>query len=280
MAVDYKQYNYPNTPYANESVATAGCGPCSVSDIVEVDPTITAKWLTDNGYAYPHQGTKYPGIAACLTAYNGGGEMLAQYQDGVLDNVYFREWKRRIQSGQEGILLMHKVTSSYWTSGGHYIAIVGFSNSRYLVYDPASVVRTGWHLWGDFSQNVSALYTSTRRWNSGKVVVDGVWGKATTTLAQKIFGTTVDGIVSDQNKDMQKFLPACQPSSWEFVSPLKITSGSQLVKAIQEMLGMRIIDGVFGYDTAKALQQFLGVTVDGYFGYNSVVAWQKWLNRQ
>ena len=280
MAIDYKQYNYPNTPYANESVATAGCGPCSVSDIVEVDPTITAKWLEDHGYSYPHQGTKYPGIAACLTAYNGGGDMLAQNQDGKSDNSYFREWKRRIQAGQEGILLMHKVTSSYWTSGGHFIAIVGYSNNRYLVYDPASVVRTGWHTWGDFDRNVSALYTSTRRWNTGKIVVDGAWGRDTTTLAQKVFGTYADGIVSNQNMDMQKFLPACLTSSWEFVSPLKLSGGSQLVKAIQEMLGMKVIDGIFGYDTSGALQQFLGVPVDHYFGYNSVVAWQKWLNNQ
>lgn len=279
MAVDYKQYNYPNVPYASESVATAGCGPTSVSDIVEVDPPTTAGWLTDHGYAYPHQGTIYEGISACLTAFNGGGKMIAQYQDGATDNAYFREWKKAIQSGYEGILLMHKVTSSYWTNGGHFIAIVGYSNGKYLVYDPASVVRTGWHPWSDFVGNISALYTSTRKWNNGKIAIDGYWGKDTTMLSQRVMGTVVDGIVSNQNQDMRKFMPNCQITSWDFVSPMKLRGGSQLIIAIQKMIGVEA-DGFFGMNTLRALQKFLKVNVDGYFGYNSVKAWQTWLNNQ
>lgn len=280
MAKDFKQYNYPNYPYASESIASAGCGPTSVSDLVEVDPTQTAKWLTDHGYAYPHQGTKYPGIAACLTAFGADGKMIAQDQDGAGDNAYVKAWKQAIQSGQMGILLMHKVTSSYWTSGGHYIAIVGYANSKYLVYDPASAVRTGWHPWSDFAYNVSALYTSSLRWDGDQIAVDGAWGRDTTTKAQKIFGTTVDGVVSNQNQDMRKFLPACLITSWDFVSPLKLRNGSELVRAIQKRIGSRVIDGIFGYDTAGDLQAFLGVPVDHYFGYDSVCAFQRWLNKQ
>ena len=277
MAKDYKQYNYPNTPYAGESIASAGCGPTSVSDLIEVDPTQTAAWLTNHGYAVAHQGTIYEGIAACLSAYGADGKMIASYQDGAGDNAYFKAWKQAIQSGQMGILLMHKVTSSYWTSGGHYIAIVGFSANRYLVYDPASAVRTGWHPWSDFAYNVSALYTSSKRWDGGKIAPDGYWGKATTQKAQKVFGTTVDGVISNQNQDMRKFLPNCQIASWDFISPLKLKNGSELIRAIQRKIGAEV-DGFVGMETVKKLQAFLGVDVDGYFGYRSVVAFQNWLN--
>ena len=279
MAKDFKQYNYPNYPYAGESIASAGCGPTSVSDLIEVDPTQTAKWLTDHGYSYPHQGTIYEGIAKCLTAYGAEGKMIAQKQDGAGDNAYFKAWKQAIQSGQMGILLMHKVTSSYWTSGGHYIAIVGYANSKYLVYDPASAVRTGWHPWSDFAYNVSALYTSSKRWDGDQIAIDGYWGKDTTTKAQKVFGTTVDGVISNQNSDMRKFMPNCQIASWDFVSPLKLKNGSDLVRAIQKKIGAEA-DGFFGMETLKKLQTFLGVDVDGWFGYNSVCAFQRWLNEQ
>lgn len=279
MAVDYKQYNYPNFPYASETIAIAGCGPTACSDILEIDPTETATWLQNNGWAYPYQGTIYEGIAACLSAYGADGKMLARDLDGQTSNPAITKWRKSIQNGYEGILLMHNVVSSYWTTGGHYIAVVGYQDGQYLVYDPASDVRTGWHPFSDFTGNIAAVYTSNRRWDTGKIRVDGAWGTDTTKLAQEVFGTPVDGIVSNQNRDMEKFLVNCQPPSWEFVSASKLKRGSALVKAIQRMLGIPD-DGFFGMQTCRALQRFLGVPVDGYFGGQSVTAWQTWLNKQ
>lgn len=164
MAIDYKQYNYPNVPYAGETIAVAGCGPTSCSDILEIDPVETAAWLQANGWAVDYQGTIYEGIAACLTHYGADGVMIARDQDGQYDNASFAQWREAIQNGQEGILLMHNCVSPYWTSGGHYIAIVAYSNGNYLVYDPASEARTGWHPFEDFAGDISALYTSSKRW--------------------------------------------------------------------------------------------------------------------
>ena len=279
MSRDYKQYDYPNYPYAAETIAVAGCGPTACADLLEVDPTKTADWLTDHGYAYPYQGTAYAGISACLTAFGADGKMLAQNLDGQSSGKVFTNWKQTIQRGQMGILLMHKVTNNYWTNGGHYIAIVGYRNGEYLVYDPASTVRTGWHKWADFEYNISALYTSSLKWDDGKLILDCLWGPATTIKAQKVFGTTVDGIISNQNRDMMKFMPNCQKATWQWVSPAKLKTGSQLIKAIQKKLNIEA-DGFCGMRTIKALQKFLGVEVDGYFGGQSVLAWQKWLNKQ
>lgn len=280
MAIDYKQYNYPTYPYAAETIAAAGCGPCAVADLIEIDPTVTADWMQSHGYAYPYQGTAYSGINACLSAFGANGVMIAQNQDGQYDNEYFRKWREGIQNGREGILLMHKVYSSYWTFGGHYIAVVKYDNGMYLVYDPASTTRTGWHPFEDFAGDISALYLSSMRWDNEKLAIDGYWGKATTRKAQSIFGTLRDGIVSNQNSSMIKFLPRCLSSSWEFVKPERVKYGSSLIKAIQKKIGGIDCDGVFGAKTAKAFQRWLGVEADGYIGRDTVTAFQKWLNNQ
>lgn len=171
MAIDFKQYWYQH-PYAGETIAVAGCGPTACSDLLEIDPITTADWLQDNGWAVPYQGTIYEGISACLSAFGAEGRMIARDCDGQTASTAFDEWERIIQSGYEGVLLMHNVVSSYWTSGGHYIAIVGYEDGRYLVYDPASESRTGWHPFSHFAGNISALYTSNKRWRDDKIMFE------------------------------------------------------------------------------------------------------------
>lgn len=169
MATDYKQYNYPEYSFCGESFARTGCGPCSVADIVNVNPIEIANWMTTHGYASTKKGTIWGGINACLTAYNAGGRLLACELDGRLESPYFEAWKDYIKTGHMGILLMHAARTQYWTHGGHYISIVNYDadTDRYLVYDPASVDRTGWHPFSDFIGDICNLYTSSVRWNTG-----------------------------------------------------------------------------------------------------------------
>ncbi len=178
MAVDFKQYNYPDVSYCNESLVATGCGPCSVADLLatinrDVTPVVTAQWLTDHGYASPHHGTIWGGISECLTYYGGKGRMLASGMDGNTQSRVFDEWQDAIKSGRMGILLMHNCDGKgTWTLGGHYIAIVSYDSDRYMVYDPASVARTGWHPWSDFVGNICCLYTSGIEWKPfGKAYV-------------------------------------------------------------------------------------------------------------
>lgn len=112
------------------------------------------------------------------------------------------------------------------------------------------------------------------------IEVDGVWGKATTTKAQKVFGTTVDGIVSNQYKIYKDKNPGLSTSTFEWEDkPSK--NGSSLIKAIQKKVGTRV-DGYIGDNTIKAMQKWLGTTQDGYVSRpsNMVKAFQKWLNNQ
>ena len=65
----------------------------------------------------------------------------------------------------------------------------------------------------------------------GKVAVDKKWGPATTRASQKVLGTYIDGIVSNQSKRAKKYLPNVSTASWKFVNnPGK---GSNMVRALQ-----------------------------------------------
>ena len=114
--------------------------------------------------------------------------------------------------------------------------------------------------------------------SSGGIAVDGSWGVATTKKAQAVFGTTQDGIVSNQPTYNKQFLPNAYTGSWKFKQNGN-QAGSQLIKAIQKRIGASA-DGWFGKESVKALQRFLGVSVDGSMGSITVKAFQNWLNKQ
>lgn len=111
-----------------------------------------------------------------------------------------------------------------------------------------------------------------------KVSVDGVWGPATTRKAQQVFGTYVDGIVSNQYSMYKSKNPGLSSSTFEWESKPG-NGGSSLIKAIQKQVGVSA-DGYIGPNTIKAMQKWLGTVQDGYVSKPSsmVKAFQKWLN--
>ena len=117
---------------------------------------------------------------------------------------------------------------------------------------------------------------------ASKLAVDGKWGKATTTRLQQIFGTTVDGVVSNQWAKYKTGNPGLT-SGWGWKDKPN-GKGSQLIKAMQKWVGMpsNAQDGEIGPATIKALQRKLGTTVDGKVSNPSqlVKALQKWANSQ
>ena len=174
MARDYKQYNY-SASYCGGSFASQGCGPTSVADILEISPLTVAQWMTNNGYATTDgHGTYWGGINSALAAFGAGGKMLnGNSVLGLTYSPYFDTWQSVIRGGCMGVLLMGAGTNNYWTSSGHYIAVVGYDSKtdQYLVYDPASTSRTGWHPFSDFAGNIKILYTSTTKWGEVAPVV-------------------------------------------------------------------------------------------------------------
>lgn len=111
---------------------------------------------------------------------------------------------------------------------------------------------------------------------------DGKWGSATTTRLQQIFGTTVDGEVSNQLAKYQSSNPGLT-TGWEWEKNPN-GKGSQLIRAMQKWAGMPEDewDGLVGPKTFRAIQAKLGTTVDGYVSKPSqmVKALQRWANSQ
>lgn len=109
---------------------------------------------------------------------------------------------------------------------------------------------------------------------------DGWWGKSTTKLAQYIFGTVVDGIVSNQPYSNYKVLPHCEDSSWDFKDNYEdYKAGSNLIRAIQKKVGEKE-DGWCGSKTIKGIQRLVKEKEDGSCGAKTVTAFQKYLNAE
>lgn len=130
--------------------------------------------------------------------------------------------------------------------------------------------------------------TSTTVVTSGKLSVDGDWGVDTTTKSQKVFGTSMDGEISNQPASSKKYLPNASTTSWEFKSS-GYKDGSQFIKAVQKFLKDKgnykgNIDGWCGKKTITAMQEFLRDkgfytgAIDGSMGKLTVKAWQSYIN--
>ncbi len=243
MPTNYKQTDsrWAAYPYAGENMNSAGCGPTAVACVLDKVPTEIADWMTANGYASNGSGTYQSGITACIKAYGHSCEQLTgSSKAGIMSDSTFETFKSTIQSGYCGILLMGGTKTgcrnSYWSSAGHFIAVVGYSNGKYNVYDPAWAARDGYHDWSDFAGNIKHVYTTNIPWGATKKVGDG-----------SCYSFSVEQIGSGANGNSTKLLQ-------------KILKGRGYDLAI---------DGSFGDKTYKAVldaQKQLGISADGIVG--------------
>ena len=115
-----------------------------------------------------------------------------------------------------------------------------------------------------------------------KLTVDGLWGRETTKRLQQIFGTPVDGVVSNQWACYRAENPGLI-SGWDWRNTPN-GKGSVLIRAMQKWAGLstKNQDGEFGPVTCKAIQNKLGTFMDGTVSNPSpmVKALQRWANTQ
>lgn len=86
---------------------------------------------------------------------------------------------------------------------------------------------------------------------AGKLIVDGIWGRATTLRLQEIIGAPYkDGVISRQNADHKSKLNGCG-TGWEWVAGGE-DPGSQTIVLLQKAWGMPKSkqDGFMGPETA------------------------------
>lgn len=114
-----------------------------------------------------------------------------------------------------------------------------------------------------------------------RLKIDGWWGSSTTRKAQRVLGTTVDGIVSSQARVWALYNPGLT-TGWQWV---KEPRGSRFISEHMDLLASRGLylaenDGLAGPKYFKALQRDLGTTVDGSVSEESemVMAFQERLN--
>lgn len=126
--------------------------------------------------------------------------------------------------------------------------------------------------------NSTSSSSSSNNSSSNSLAVDGKWGTATTKRAQQVFGTTVDGIVTDQYACYKNQNPGLISFEW-LNNPSSY--GSELIRAIQKKVGANV-DGHIGPETIKKMQKYFGTVQDGCVSNPSdvVKALQKWLNKQ
>lgn len=275
------------------TMAEGGCGVCAIADVVDVAPPPVAQYMEARGFIYPDAGTVHEGVVPTMQHYGVDGKMLtAGYINGQMVNEYITYIYDYVRSGYCTIFLMGgtqtraggRCRNDYWSRAGHYICICGAQDGKLLAHDPADPARDGWHRIDDYggekedsyNGNIKKIWTTTARWQGG-LEVDGMWGIQTTIAAQRAFGTTQDGIISNQWEGRRSFLETCMPSSWEFVPGDQLKNGSELVRRIQAKIGATV-DGFFGPETSILFQRWLGVREDGYIGTITVRAFQSWLN--
>ena len=247
MPTNYKQTDprWSGVSYAGETMYTAGCGPTAVADLLDKNPTEIASWMSNHGYASNGSGTYQSGITACIKAYGHScNQITNSSRAGVMNDHTFETFKSSIQNGNCGILLMGGLNTgcrnSYWSNAGHFIAVVGYSNSRYNVYDPAYAARDGYHDWADFQGNIKHIYTTDIKWTSGSSV----------SSSDYCYKFTCDQIGSGaQGKTVRLLQTLLKGRGWNLA-----------------------IDGSFGkatYDVIIAVQKFFKLSPDGIVGINT-----------
>lgn len=128
--------------------------------------------------------------------------------------------------------------------------------------------------WSGASTNSATHHSNSS--SSSRIDEDGYWGPATSRRLQQYLGTPVDGVISSQNAAIRKSNPGLTSASWQWVGR---PAGSTCITALQRKIGSAP-DGIWGPNTCKALQKYLGTPVDGVVSGPStmVKALQKRLN--
>lgn len=103
-----------------------------------------------------------------------------------------------------------------------------------------------------------------------RIEEDGWWGKDTTRRLQQYLGTPQDGVVSGQSSSAVQSVNkgGLLYSSWAIGR-----GGSVVIRALQAKIGMdsEEQDGLFGKNTCRSLQRYLGTETDGYVSGPSLV---------
>lgn len=200
------------------------------------------------------------------------GLWCAKYRDNIPDY----NWDMASAGSKPSVKYWKVMALWQWTSVGRLNGHSGNLDCSIFYGDGAA-----WDKYvGKGSSGSGSSIPSTPSKSKGEQLdVDGKWGVKTTKRLQQIFGTTQDGIVSNQFLCYKNENPGLMDVSFEWYT--KPNGGSLVIKAIQKKVGAKQ-DGHIGPNTIKAIQAWMGTIQDGYVSNPSpmVKALQRWCNNQ
>lgn len=215
-------------------------------------------------------------LAACIE------EVMCTKQNGRIasrrgnNGEYYGVIRGAVSVGTPGLILEH----SFHTNSRSAEWLMSDANLDKLAKAEADVIAEHFGVKMENNKNnVSSSGSNSTTSKSKELVVDGIWGQATTRRAQEVFGTPVDGIISNQLIDYKGNFPGILDSTAEWNEEAR--GGSALIKAIQRYVDAED-DGYLGPDTARGMQKKFGTPIDGKFDKPSafIKVFQKWLNEQ
>lgn len=129
-------------------------------------------YLKANGWVTDHSGTWQCGIYKALQHFGVQAEQITPESIGKRKGTsYMVRAKNHVIDGFTLVLLMGSAKAgtgltNNWTSGGHYITVVGYDpyTGMFLVHDPAGRMD-GWHYWDEFEGDVKHVYLVYKSWN-------------------------------------------------------------------------------------------------------------------
>lgn len=128
---------YTSCGNKSQTIKSSGCGPTSAAMVISsskgaILPTTTASLFVSNGYRTKNNGTAW----ACwsfVADYFGFKEYYATTNFNTALS-YLKTDKDK--NGISDYFIVVSVNSGLWTTGGHYIVLIGHSGSTITVYDP------------------------------------------------------------------------------------------------------------------------------------------------
>ena len=301
----FKQYDsrWGSKPYPTKgsSFSGNGCGCVACTHLIieqekykNLTPEPVRQWMVKQGFAYPNQGTTWSGITKTLEHYGYKVVHIAS------NDPMSKAWTELNKGNRIGIILFlggKGPNGTIWTAGGHYVAFTDYyvKNGKHYFYTKDSGGRDHdsakygyytyensmkglvYQMWivekiSSTQEPVKPTPQPTVSASTGKLTVDGVFGKTSVKAMQKLFETDQDGLITGQLASLKQYHKG-------FSGNIKYGSnGSNLIKALQIYLNLNSPDGQLGPNTIKALQKLLKITVDGVWGPATSKAMQTWIN--
>lgn len=127
---------YSSTGDSSQTMKSSACGPASASMVVSsskgtILPTTMANLFVDNGYRTANNGTSWSAYSFVADYFD-----FNEYHTTSNINTAMSYLSQKDENGNSKYYIICSCGSGLFTSGGHYIVLVGLDNGTIQVYDP------------------------------------------------------------------------------------------------------------------------------------------------